>query len=98
MKPPKRRILRELMDEKLDVASSASRKITEVKSVEGRLGPHVVKLDALNHVGSFVMTADRLGITAQCNFGSVKANVCVFKGDTYFILYGRYRESPTVQS
>jgi Kip1 ubiquitination-promoting complex protein 1 len=33
-----------------------------------------------SHVGSFIISTDRLGVSSQCNFGSVRACSCVFKG------------------
>lgn len=37
-------------------------------------------LDVGSHVGSFIISTDRLGVSSQCNFGSVRASSCVFRG------------------
>lgn len=52
----------------------------ELESVEGRLGPKNVAFDINSNVGSLVISQDRLGVTSQSNFNTVKANCCVFTG------------------
>lgn len=46
----------------------------------GRLGPKKVTFDVSTNVGSFVIDRDRLGVSSQSNFSSIRANVCVYKG------------------
>ena len=53
--------------------------------VDGRLGPRVVKYDVAAYIGSFIISNDRLGVSSQCNFGSVRANTCVYKGNLSMI-------------
>jgi Kip1 ubiquitination-promoting complex protein 1 len=73
------------MDEKLELrAMTVKRERGASEPTEGRLGPRLVKFDVGTHVGSFVMSNDRLGLTSQCNFGSLRINTCVFKGKTLF--------------
>lgn len=52
----------------------------ELEVVEGRLGPKYVAFDINSNVGSLVISQDRLGVTSQSNFNTVKANCCVFTG------------------
>ncbi|XP_028966775.1 E3 ubiquitin-protein ligase RNF123 [Galendromus occidentalis] len=52
----------------------------ELETVEGRLGPKNVAFDINSNVGSLVISQDRLGVTSQSNFNTVKANCCVYKG------------------
>ncbi|XP_022660689.1 E3 ubiquitin-protein ligase RNF123-like isoform X3 [Varroa destructor] len=46
----------------------------------GRLGPKDVAFDINSNVGSLVISQDRLGVTSQSNFNTVKANCCVYRG------------------
>ena len=62
--------------EKILVANRAD----ELQAVEGRLGPKNVAFDINSNVGSLVISQDRLGVTSQSNFNTVKANCCVFTG------------------
>lgn len=59
------------------------RKLQKSVKQEGKLGPDVVVFDVGSHVGSFVISNDRLGVNSQCNFGSVKASACVYKGSKH---------------
>ena len=54
--------------------------LTTNAHVDGRLGPRIVKYDVAAYIGSFIISNDRLGVSSQCNFGSVRANACVYKG------------------
>lgn len=40
----------------------------------------LIFVDVGSHVGSFIISTDRLGVSSQCNFGSVRACACVYKG------------------
>ncbi|CAG7734881.1 unnamed protein product [Allacma fusca] len=77
--PPNIDNLVEQMLQKLKQVSEAGQEYV-VESVEGRLGPKIVKYDVAAYIGSFIISNDRLGVSSQCNFGSVRANTCVFKG------------------
>ncbi|OQR69586.1 E3 ubiquitin-protein ligase RNF123-like, partial [Tropilaelaps mercedesae] len=46
----------------------------------GRLGPKEVAFDISSNVGSLVISQDRLCVTSQSNFNTVKANCCVHSG------------------
>jgi Kip1 ubiquitination-promoting complex protein 1 len=65
---------------KLDHLEEAERQEMDTVQQEGRLGPKVAKFDVASHVGSFIISTDRLGVSSQCNFGSVRACSCVYKG------------------
>lgn len=68
------------MKRQLNSLEEAERQEMETVQKEGRLGPGVVKYDVGSHVGSFIISNDRLGVNSQCNFGSVRACSCVYKG------------------
>lgn len=53
---------------------------------EGRLGPKEVcfQFDIHTNVGTLIIDQDRLGLSSQSNFSSMKANCCVFKGKWAF--------------
>lgn len=70
----------EFIRKQLDGVIEESNKQPAATNQEGRLGPDIVKYDVGSHVGSFIISSDRLGVNSQCNFGSVKACTCVFKG------------------
>ncbi|XP_065316248.1 E3 ubiquitin-protein ligase RNF123-like isoform X2 [Gordionus sp. m RMFG-2023] len=59
------------------------------KDAPGRLGGKNVVLDASTNVGIFMVEEDRLGVSSQANFSTVRANCCVFKGKwIYEIMLG----------
>ncbi|XP_021964522.1 E3 ubiquitin-protein ligase RNF123 isoform X2 [Folsomia candida] len=72
--------LAEHMQRQLDRLEETERRQMDAVQHEGRLGPTVVKMDVGSHVGSFIISTDRLGVSSQCNFGSVRACACVYKG------------------
>jgi len=74
--------LDELIQRKLESISEESSRQAESINLDGRIGPKVVKYDVGTHVGSFIVSNDRLGVNSQCNFGSIRANACVFKGNS----------------
>ncbi|KFM72197.1 E3 ubiquitin-protein ligase RNF123, partial [Stegodyphus mimosarum] len=47
---------------------------------KGVLGPDKVIFDVSSNVGSLVIDRDRLGLSSQSNFSSIRANCCVYKG------------------
>jgi Kip1 ubiquitination-promoting complex protein 1 len=47
---------------------------------DGRLGPKLVILDTSTHHGLFFVSPDRLNVTAQSNFGTMRANTGVYQG------------------
>lgn len=49
-------------------------------SPTGRLGPSLVVFDINTNVGSLVMDCDRLSVSSQSGFSSIKATTGVFKG------------------
>jgi Kip1 ubiquitination-promoting complex protein 1 len=53
----------------------------QVDTREGRLGPATVCFDITSHVGLFVIGADRLSVNSQSNFSTIRANVCLYKGN-----------------
>ncbi|XP_070396204.1 E3 ubiquitin-protein ligase RNF123-like [Dermacentor albipictus] len=46
----------------------------------GRLGPNHVMFDICSNVGTFIFNQDRLGVSSQSNFNTIRATCCVFKG------------------
>lgn len=53
-------------------------------SPTGRLGPSLVVFDINTNVGSLVMDCDRLTVTSQSGFSSIKATTGVYKGKWQF--------------
>ncbi|XP_011504327.1 PREDICTED: E3 ubiquitin-protein ligase RNF123 [Ceratosolen solmsi marchali] len=47
---------------------------------DGRLGPKFVVLDTSTHHGLFIVSPDKLSVTAQSNFGTMRANTGVYRG------------------
>lgn len=66
--------------EEMDDGNSASVIDTGRNDQAGRLGPKEVAFDINSNVGSLVISQDRLGVTSQSNFNTVKANCCVYSG------------------
>ncbi|XP_060567835.1 E3 ubiquitin-protein ligase RNF123-like [Ruditapes philippinarum] len=59
--------------------------------VEGRLGPVDVtfQFDIHTNVGTLIVDQDRLGLSSQSNFSSMKANCCVYRGKwAYEVMLG----------
>lgn len=50
-----------------------------VESDYGRLGPNHVTFDICSNVGTFIVNQDRLGVSSQGNFNTIRASCCVFK-------------------
>lgn len=50
------------------------------------MGPSVVQLNTKAEVGNFFFSSDRLGINSQENFSTIRANACVYEGDTKDVL------------
>ncbi|KAH6921421.1 hypothetical protein HPB50_000027 [Hyalomma asiaticum] len=46
----------------------------------GRLGPNHVTFDISANVGTFIVNQDRLGVSSQGNFNTIRGSCCVFKG------------------
>ncbi|CAN8025302.1 unnamed protein product [Ixodes persulcatus] len=46
----------------------------------GRLGDHHVTFDICTNVGTFIVDKDRLGVSSQSNFNTIRGTCCVFKG------------------
>lgn len=46
----------------------------------GIFGPDKIIFDVTSNVGSLVIDRDRLGLSSQSNFSSIRANCCVYKG------------------
>lgn len=56
---------------------------------QGIIGPDKVIFDVSSNVGSLVIDRDRLGLSSQSNFSSIRANCCVYKGKwQYELLLG----------
>uniref|UniRef100_T1IK83 RING-type E3 ubiquitin transferase n=1 Tax=Strigamia maritima TaxID=126957 RepID=T1IK83_STRMM len=58
----------------------------EYDEASGRIGSSRVMFDVTSNVGSFVIDRDKLGVSSQSNFSSLRANVCVYKGKWHFEL------------
>lgn len=46
----------------------------------GRLGPHHVTFDICSKFGTFLVSQDRLGLSSQRDFNTIRATCCVYKG------------------
>lgn len=56
---------------------------------DGRLGPGTVEFDYTGSFGTLVVEADRLGVSSQSNFSTIRSNTCVYKGKwIYELLLG----------
>ncbi|CAL8088738.1 unnamed protein product [Orchesella dallaii] len=77
---PSADVFGQLIQRQLDAVVEESKRQQRVVNQEGRLGPNIVKYDASSHIGTFIISNDRLSVNSQCNFGSVKACSCVYKG------------------
>ncbi|KAL4226861.1 hypothetical protein ACF0H5_014840 [Mactra antiquata] len=64
-----------------DAAKAAG--TSESETVQGRLGPTDVMFQ-FDNVGTLVIDQDRLELSSQSNFSSMKANTCVYKGKWMF--------------
>lgn len=51
-----------------------------IESDYGRLGPNHVTFDISANVGTFIVNQDRLGVSSQGNFNTIRGSCCVFKG------------------
>lgn len=46
----------------------------------GRIGQKIVKFDATSRTGHFIMSPDKLSVSARSNFSTIRANVAVYQG------------------
>ncbi|XP_053378439.1 E3 ubiquitin-protein ligase RNF123-like [Mercenaria mercenaria] len=79
------------LDKWMDDAVGGQRDLGNSEAAEGRLGPTEVtfQFDIHTNVGTLIVDQDRLGLSSQSNFSSMKANCCVYKGKwAYEIMLG----------
>ncbi|KAH8030034.1 hypothetical protein HPB51_006466 [Rhipicephalus microplus] len=68
------------LDDFIDFELENLSKAQIVESDYGRLGPDHVTFDICSNVGTFIVNQDRLGVSSQGNFNTIRASCCVFKG------------------
>ncbi|XP_015584850.1 E3 ubiquitin-protein ligase RNF123 isoform X2 [Cephus cinctus] len=49
-------------------------------SQDGRIGPKIVRFDISTHHGLFIVSPDRLSISSQSNFSTMRANTGLYRG------------------
>ncbi|CAL1271521.1 unnamed protein product [Larinioides sclopetarius] len=70
----------DFIDKELRKASQVAEMSMHLNENRGILGPEKVIFDVSSNVGSLVIDRDRLGLSSQSNFSSIRGNCCVYKG------------------
>ncbi|XP_054715787.1 LOW QUALITY PROTEIN: E3 ubiquitin-protein ligase RNF123-like [Uloborus diversus] len=70
----------EYIDKELRKAVQVAEMSMSSNENKGIIGPDKVIFDVSSNVGSLVIDRDRLGLSSQSNFSSIRANCCVYKG------------------
>ncbi|GFR16698.1 e3 ubiquitin-protein ligase RNF123 [Trichonephila clavata] len=70
----------DFIDKELRKASQVAEMSMHMNENRGIIGPEKVIFDVSSNVGSLVIDRDRLGLSSQSNFSSIRANCCVYKG------------------
>ncbi|XP_042904907.1 E3 ubiquitin-protein ligase RNF123 isoform X2 [Parasteatoda tepidariorum] len=70
----------DFIEKELRKAVQFAESSSSVNENRGVIGPDKVIFDVSSNVGSLVIDRDRLGLSSQSNFSSIRANCCVYKG------------------
>ncbi|KAG8179811.1 hypothetical protein JTE90_025978 [Oedothorax gibbosus] len=72
--------IEDFIDKEVRKASQMAEMSMHLSENRGIIGPDKVIFDVASNVGSLVIDRDRLGLSSQSNFSSIRANCCVYKG------------------